>query len=249
MFEPETELEEQENKIRNLLEAFPSANHKALDDRFLALLRNATSESPHSNLANTATLVLNGLQRTPNEPDSPRLIRGDDWRARWQHQKYLSLQVNTGDLDSNAVVSALSDALKWLANLVMESTSLVKQREHRTLLVTALRHYLELRGHVIPDDPGPGEADKTPPDAYTEVRQFARAQLKGIERALIEALCDADGELPLADLAFKTGVDWEDPVQNFAGAQRRLKPKLHPLGWELRRRNNGGILRRYSGDN
>jgi hypothetical protein len=66
--------------------------------------------------------------------------------------------------------------------------------------------------------------------------------LKGQERAVIEALCDAGGGLPIADLAVADGVGWYDPFQGFKDAQRRLNPKLRPEGWRLERRNNAGFL-------
>jgi len=79
-------------------------------------------------------------------------------------------------------------------------------------------------------------------DPFADLRRFARAQLKGQERAVIEALCDAGGELPIADLAVKDGVGWDDEFQGFKDAQRRLNPKLKPEGWRLERRNNAGFL-------
>jgi hypothetical protein len=82
----------------------------------------------------------------------------------------------------------------------------------------------------------------TPPDPHAELRNFASKELKGKERAVIEALCDSKGDLPIADLAVKEGVDWDDPFQGFKDAQRRLNPKLKKLGCQLRRRNNAAIL-------
>lgn len=77
---------------------------------------------------------------------------------------------------------------------------------------------------------------------YAALLSFARADLKGQERAVIDALCDAGGELPIADLAFKAGVGWDDPFQGFKDSQRRLNPKLRPAGWRLERRHNAGCL-------
>jgi hypothetical protein len=87
-----------------------------------------------------------------------------------------------------------------------------------------------------------GEKPKPPDDPYADLRDFARSRLKGQERAVIEALCDAGGELPIADLAVVDGVGWDDPFQGFKDAQRRLNPKLKPEGWRLERRNNAGFL-------
>jgi hypothetical protein len=80
------------------------------------------------------------------------------------------------------------------------------------------------------------------PDPFADLLEFACAKLKGQERAVIEALCDAGGELPIADLAVLGGIGWDDPFQGFKDAQRRLNPKLKPEGWRLQRRNNSGFL-------
>jgi len=88
----------------------------------------------------------------------------------------------------------------------------------------------------------------TPPtDAYTKLRQFAREDLKGQERAVVEALCDADGELQIADLAVKDGVGWDDPFEGFKNAQKRLNPKLKRIGCTLTRQNNAAKLNRNRG--
>jgi hypothetical protein len=78
--------------------------------------------------------------------------------------------------------------------------------------------------------------------AFADLLEFARTRLKGQERAVIEALCDAGGELPIADLAVLGGIGWDDPFQGFKDAQRRLNLKLKPEGWRLQRRNNSGFL-------
>ena len=97
------------------------------------------------------------------------------------------------------------------------------------------------------DDPPPAgtqsnEGEKLLPDPFVGLLEFARTRLKGQERAVIEALCDAGGELPIADLAVLGGIGWDDPFQGFKDAQRRLNPKLKPEGWRLERRNNAGFL-------
>jgi hypothetical protein len=86
------------------------------------------------------------------------------------------------------------------------------------------------------------EEEELLPDPFAGLLEFARTKLKGQERAVIEALCDAGGELPIADLAVLDGVGWDDPFQGFKDAQRRLNPKLKPEGWRLERRNNAGFL-------
>jgi hypothetical protein len=86
------------------------------------------------------------------------------------------------------------------------------------------------------------EGEKLLPDPFVGLLEFARTRLKGQERAVIEALCDAGGELPIADLAVEDGVSWDDPFQGFRNAQQRLNPKLKPLRWTLARQNNAAKL-------
>jgi len=59
---------------------------------------------------------------------------------------------------------------------------------------------------------------------------------------VIEALCDAGGELPLADLAVKDDVGWDDASKGFEGAQRRLNPKIKKLRRKLMRQDNAARL-------
>jgi len=99
--------------------------------------------------------------------------------------------------------------------------------------------------HIL-DDPPPagaqsGEGEK-PDDPFAELRAFARAKLKGQERAVIEALCDAGGELPIADLAILDGIGWDDPLNGFRNAQQRLKRKLKRLKWTLSRQAGAAKL-------
>ena len=82
-------------------------------------------------------------------------------------------------------------------------------------------------------------------DRFAELRQFACNDLKGQERAVIEALCDAGGELPIADLAVKPGVGWEDAYKGFESVQRRLSPKIKKQRWKLTRQNNTATLKEF----
>jgi hypothetical protein len=86
-----------------------------------------------------------------------------------------------------------------------------------------------------------------PADPFAELRVFARTKLKGQERAVIEALCDAGGELPIADLAILDGVGWDDEFDGFKNAQKRLNPKLKRICWRLSRQNNAATLNRIQG--
>jgi len=74
---------------------------------------------------------------------------------------------------------------------------------------------------------------KPPADPFADLRNYARTKLKGQERAVVEALCDAGGELPLADV--KTLCDWQDPIESAWNSLRmRLNHKLESHGWKLK---------------
>ena len=95
---------------------------------------------------------------------------------------------------------------------------------------------------------GAGQSEGgTPADPYAELRAFARDKLRGQERAVIEALCAAGGELSIADLAVKPGVNFSDSESGFKAVRRRLNPKLKKRRWILSRVDNTaklGALRR-----
>jgi hypothetical protein len=94
----------------------------------------------------------------------------------------------------------------------------------------------------LPDKSEDVRDEQIPADTYADLRAYARAELKGKERAVIEALADAGRTLPIADLALKDGVGWDKPFQGFKDAQDRLNPKLKPKGWRLKRDNNAATL-------
>lgn len=102
-----------------------------------------------------------------------------------------------------------------------------------------------LNGHRDLPPTGKGsEAEPAPADdPFADLKAFARTDLKGQERAVIDALCDASGELPIADLAVMGGVGWHDANKGFESAQRRLNPKLKKQGWKLKRQSNAAHLR------
>jgi hypothetical protein len=105
---------------------------------------------------------------------------------------------------------------------------------------------LEAALRVEPAAPSPNGTQQSerekPADPFAELRVFARTKLKGQERAVIEALCDAGGELPIADLAILDGVGWDDPCSGFRNAQQRLKRKLKRLKWTLNRQAGAAKL-------
>jgi hypothetical protein len=102
----------------------------------------------------------------------------------------------------------------------------------------------EYLANLLDPPPPAGRKKREKPAAgpYPGLRRFAGNKLKGQERAVIEALCGAGGKLRIADLAGKEGVGWNDTFQGFKDVQRRLNPKLKPLGWVLARQDNEARL-------
>jgi hypothetical protein len=92
-------------------------------------------------------------------------------------------------------------------------------------------------------DGRPDDGGKPLVDEFTQLRDFARDQLKGQEHAVIEALCASNGEMPIADLAVKSGVGWEKAEEGFKNARRRLNRKLKKQHWKLFRQNNMAKLK------
>lgn len=89
--------------------------------------------------------------------------------------------------------------------------------------------------------PGTVAKPESPADPFAELRQFARTELKGQERAVIEALCDAAGELPLTDV--KALCNWQDPIESAWNSLRmRTNKKLELQGWKVITRGRSARL-------
>lgn len=84
----------------------------------------------------------------------------------------------------------------------------------------------------------PSEGEKPHTDPFAELRQFARRVLKGKSRAVLESLCNADGEIAIAELAIRDGVDWDNPQKGFENVQAQLNKKLKSVGWRITRQSN-----------
>jgi hypothetical protein len=88
----------------------------------------------------------------------------------------------------------------------------------------------------------PVDAEPTPADdPYKALREFASKNLIGKERNVIEILCENKGQMRLANLGLKRGLDWVSET-GFKDARRRLNPKLKPMGWKLERRKGNAHL-------
>jgi hypothetical protein len=82
-----------------------------------------------------------------------------------------------------------------------------------------------------PAESAQGEGGKPVADGFADLRRLAR-DLSKQERAFVEALCDAGGELSLVDV--KTLCDWQDPIESAWNSLRtRLNKKLESHGWKV----------------
>lgn len=87
------------------------------------------------------------------------------------------------------------------------------------------------------------ETTKEPPlSPYAELRKWAGKELKGKQRAAIEAVCDSHGQMPIADLGASRGVDWSDAKKGFDNLKYQLSKELKSLGWKLYRHDNEARL-------
>jgi hypothetical protein len=169
-----------------------------------------------------------------------------DWRKRyesWPEVPYIRLRCADLFLGQPFTSGTIELLIAWF----QENGLTPEQARHLPLneAVTRLRAALNSpnpESALPPVGAKKSEGDMPLADPYAELRRFAQASLKGKERAVVEALCDAGGELSIADLAVKEGVDWDDPLEGFKGAQRRLNDKLKSQFWQLKRQSNKAKL-------
>jgi hypothetical protein len=89
----------------------------------------------------------------------------------------------------------------------------------------------------------PQTAQAQPPvHGLDQLAKWASDDLKGQGRSVIETLCQSDGQMSLAELAIRPGVNWENPHKGWEGVQRRLRSWLRKKRWRLSRLNNIGRL-------
>src|SRR5262249_11061056 len=82
---------------------------------------------------------------------------------------------------------------------------------------------------------------------FEDLIPFARDNLKGIERRIIELLCERRGECKLSDLAGDAGIGWNAPYDDaWNSARKRINRKLKRdgLSWRLSRSDNAARLTR-----
>jgi hypothetical protein len=94
---------------------------------------------------------------------------------------------------------------------------------------------------IVAADPAPAA------DPFADLRTFACDKLIGKQQAVIQALIDAGGKMPIANLAVSKRIEWNDAAEGFGNMKKRLTPKLKKLHWELFRQGNAAIIRQIRG--
>ena len=73
-------------------------------------------------------------------------------------------------------------------------------------------------------------------DSFHELRQFAADNFKGIERRIVELICEHAGACPLPDLATDPAIKWVTPWDDaFNSAKKRINAKLKKPQWKIYR--------------
>ncbi len=88
-----------------------------------------------------------------------------------------------------------------------------------------------------------GTASAAAADEFRVLMEFAATRLKGIERRVIELVCERGGVCPIADLACDRAIEWGSPHDNaWKSTQKRINLKLRKQGWKLARHGNAAIF-------
>jgi hypothetical protein len=181
--------------------------------------------------------------RYPFDPGLGNLDTFDDWLLHEPLDDRPSLPKHTLTAEEIATVKKLGLDAYW-PNWDRLRGMLLRRANLPALETLAVATILEI---LAADETVPGDEGTPPADPFADLRQFARDNLKGQERRVIEVLCDAGGELPIADLAAKDGVGWSDEFEGFNNAKKRLNRKLKKIGWTVARQSNAAKLNRIEG--
>jgi hypothetical protein len=80
---------------------------------------------------------------------------------------------------------------------------------------------------------------------FAEARKFAREKLKGIQRRVLELLCQNGGAVPIADLAADPQIGWSAPFDNsYNNVRKTLNEKFakSSLPYQLLRKGSSAVL-------
>lgn len=88
------------------------------------------------------------------------------------------------------------------------------------------------------------------PTEYQKLSVFAKQKLSGIQRRLVELLIENGGSLPIKDIATDPAINWIPDYgrydSQYQSLTKTLNPKLHRIGWHVRRSKSCALLERFS---
>lgn len=99
------------------------------------------------------------------------------------------------------------------------------------------------------ETPDKDPIDKRPKSEFVEVLKVAHESMKGMERRIVELVCERGSKCPLVAMAADPQVQWSPPWDDaWNSARRRINKKIEEkTGWTLIRRDSAAILKRWPG--
>jgi hypothetical protein len=162
--------------------------------------------------------------------------------------------------------TTMLNAYRWLTHrgmLDIPPQPAASDNEHET--ERQLRDLAILVRRVANADAGPADpVTKQPPatggavlangstNQFQALLDFAKNNLKGIERRLVELVCEHGGECPIADVAADPAIGWSEPYDNplnktFGRINRKVRNA--GLAWEFYRYNNAAKVKKTAAQN
>lgn len=215
-------------------------------DGWEKLLKEFSPEHPHSPFHRFCDRIISGPRKTQLRNLWLSLVHPLEAtiEKRWREfDGWRGCRAPNRQTEARQFIKArLALAEPWFEKLIAKHNAQVSNALASKAQATSPPLATSGQGAPTPAAAEQGEGGTPPADPFAELRQYACDNLKGIERAVIEALCDVGGKLLITALAVKNGIDWDNAVSGFTNAQRRLKRKLKKQGWKLARRENFACL-------
>jgi hypothetical protein len=155
----------------------------------------------------------------------------DDWEFQFKEHGTVSPALPQGALKSGYIRDAL-----WELAVVVVRLAKQPSRAYRDLALKSADQFLQLQGHSV---------GRAKPTGLDQVLVFAEGTLKGIERRVIELVCEGGGACKLSDIALDPAICWNAPWDDtFNSARKRINTKIKSaaLPWRLRRQSNEARL-------
>ena len=96
------------------------------------------------------------------------------------------------------------------------------------------------------EEPG-RELEGQAKDWLAPLRKFAGNNLKGIERQVVELVCNGNGKATISELATDPQIQWQEPCDNACGSTiMRLNNKVKKLLFKFYRLSNSVCVEKVS---